>query len=241
MATEFTVSLRSPDGSVGTATAMKAVFVRDLKTAFRQPQDLLNPLLFFVMVVTLFPLGVSPEVSFLQQAGSGILWVAALLSVLLSLDHLYRHDFDDGTLEQLVLQPQPLFLLVLAKSLAHWVLTGLPLVLLAPVLGVMVHLDGNSVAVLCLTLLIGTPVLSLIGSIGAALTLGLRSAGVLLSLLIIPLYIPVLIFGTGTVMAASEGSPVAGQLALMGAFLMLALTLAPFASAAALRISLSNS
>lgn len=241
MATEFTVTLRSPEVSVGTATAMKAVFVRDLKTAFRQPQDLLNPLLFFVMVVTLFPLGVSPEVSFLQQAGSGILWVAALLSVLLSLDHLYRHDFDDGTLEQLVLQPQPLFLLVLAKSLAHWVLTGLPLVLLAPVLGVMVHLEGNSVAVLCLTLLIGTPVLSLIGSIGAALTLALRSAGVLLSLLIIPLYIPVLIFGAGTVMAASEGAPVAGQLALMGAFLMLALTLAPFASAAALRISLSNS
>lgn len=241
MATEFTVSLRSPEVSVGTATAMKAVFVRDLKTALRQPQDLLNPLLFFVMVVTLFPLGVSPEVSFLQQAGSGILWVAALLSVLLSLDHLFRHDFDDGTLEQLVLQPQPLFLLVLAKSLAHWVLTGLPLVLLAPVLGVMVHLEGNSVAVLCLTLLIGTPVLSLIGSIGAALTLGLRSAGVLLSLLIIPLYIPVLIFGTGTVMAASEGAPVAGQLALMGAFLVLALTLAPFASAAALRISLSNS
>ncbi|NMT64692.1 heme exporter protein CcmB [Marinobacter orientalis] len=241
MTTEFTVGLRAPEASVGTATAMKAVFVRDLKTAFRQPQDLLNPLLFFVMVVTLFPLGVSPEVSFLQQAGSGILWVAALLSVLLSLDHLYRHDFDDGTLEQLVLQPQPLFLLVLAKSLAHWVLTGLPLVLLAPVLGVMVHLEGNSVAVLCLTLLIGTPVLSLIGSIGAALTLGLRSAGVLLSLLIIPLYIPVLIFGTGTVMAASEGASVEGQLALMGAFLVLALTLAPFASAAALRISLSNS
>lgn len=241
MTTEFTVSLRSPNQSVGTATAMKAVFLRDLRIALRQPQDLLNPLLFFVMVVTLFPLGVSPEVSFLQQAGSGILWVAALLSVLLSLDHLYRHDFDDGTLEQLVLQPQPLFLLVLAKSLAHWVLTGLPLVLLAPVLGVMVHLEGNSVAVLCLTLLIGTPVLSLIGSIGAALTLGLRAAGVLLSLLIIPLYIPVLIFGTGTVMAASEGAPVGGQLALMGAFLVLALTLAPFASAAALRISLSNS
>lgn len=241
MATEFKVGLCTPDLSVGTATAMKAVFVRDLKTALRQPQDLLNPLLFFIMVVTLFPLGVSPEVSFLQQAGSGILWVAALLSVLLSLDHLFRHDFDDGTLEQLVLQPQPLFLLVLAKSLAHWVLTGLPLVLLTPVLGVMVHLEGNSVAVLCLTLLIGTPVLSLIGSIGAALTLGLRSAGVLLSLLIIPLYIPVLIFGTGTVVAASEGAPVGGQLALMGAFLVLALTLAPFASAAALRISLSNS
>jgi heme exporter protein B len=241
MASETGLPVRTPEESVGALPAMTAVFTRDLKIAFRQPQDLLNPLLFFVMVVTLFPLGVSPEVSFLREAGSGILWVAALLSVLLSLDHLYRHDFDDGTLEQLVLQPQPLFLLVLAKSLAHWVLTGLPLVMLAPVLGVMVHLEGNSVAVLCLTLLIGTPVLSLIGSIGAALTLGLRSAGVLLSLLIIPLYIPVLIFGTGTVMAAAENGPVGGQLALMGACLVLALTLAPFASAAALRISLSNS
>jgi len=188
----------------------------------------------------LFPLGVSPEVEFLQQAGAGILWVAALLSVLLSMDQLFRHDFDDGTLEQLVLQPQPLFLLVLAKSLAHWALTGLPLVVLTPVLAVMVHLDGNSIGVLCLTLLIGTPVLSLIGAIGAALTLGLRSAGVLLSLMIIPLYIPVLIFGTGTVMAATEGAAVSGQLALMLAFLVLALTLAPFAAAAALRISLSN-
>ena len=227
--------------SVGVFSAMAAVFFRDLRVAFRQRQDLLNPLLFFVIVVTLFPLGVSPEVSFLQQAGAGILWVAALLSVLLSLDHLFRHDFDDGTLEQLVLQPQPLFLLVLAKTAAHWLLTGLPLVLITPVLGVMVHQDGNSIAILCLTLLIGTPVLSLIGSIGAALTLGLRSAGVLLSLLIIPLYIPVLIFGTGTVAAAGEGAPVGGYLALMGAFLVLALTLAPFASAAALRISLSNS
>lgn len=226
---------------ISTLTAMKVVILSDLKSSFRQPQDLLNPLLFFVLVVMLFPLGVSPEIAFLEQAGGGILWVAALLSVLLSLDHLFRHDFDDGTLEQLVLQPQPLFLLVLAKSLAHWLLTGLPLVLLTPLLAVMVHLEGNSIGILCLTLLIGTPVLSLIGAIGAALTLGLRSAGVLLSLMIIPLYIPVLIFGTGTVVAASEGASVTGQLALMGAFLVLALTLAPFAAAAALRISLSNS
>ncbi|MFB2705690.1 MULTISPECIES: heme exporter protein CcmB [Marinobacter] len=227
--------------SVGPMSAMAAVFARDMRVAFRQRQDLLNPLLFFIMVVTLFPLGVSPEASFLKQSGAGILWVAALLSVLLSLDHLFRHDFDDGTLEQLVLQPQPLFLLVLAKTVAHWMLTGLPLVILTPVLGVMVHLDGNSIVILCLTLLIGTPVLSLIGSIGAALTLGLRSAGVLLSLLIIPLYIPVLIFGTGTVAAAADGAPLGGYLALMGAFLVLATTLAPFAAAAALRISMSNS
>ena len=142
--------------TVGALAAMQTVFARDMKVAFRQRQDLLNPLLFFVMVVTLFPLGVSPEVSFLREAGAGILWVAALLSVLLSLDHLFRHDFDDGTLEQLVLQPQPLFLLVLAKTAAHWVLTGLPLVVLTPVLGVMVHLDANSIGVLCLSLLIYT-------------------------------------------------------------------------------------
>ncbi len=227
--------------AVGVVPAMWAVLRRDLRVSLRQRQDLLNPLLFFVMVVSLFPLGVSPEVSFLQQAGAGILWVAALLSTLLSLDHMFRHDFDDGTLEQLVLQPQPLYLLVLAKTVAHWLVTGLPLVLVAPMLGVMVHLDGNSIAILCLTLLIGTPVLSFIGSIGAALTLGLRSGGVLLSLLIIPLYIPVLIFGTGTVNAAVGGAPVGAYLALLGAFLVLAMTLAPFASAAALRISLSNS
>nr|WP_228141734.1 heme exporter protein CcmB [Marinobacter sp. X15-166B] len=220
---------------------MGGVVRRDLQASFRQPQDLLNPLLFFMMVVTLFPLGVSPEESFLRQSGSGILWVAALLSTLLSLDHLFRHDFDNGTLEQLVLQPQPLYLLVLAKTLAHWLVTGLPLVLLAPVLAVMLHLEGNSIAILCLTLLIGTPVLSFIGSVGAALTLGLRSGGVLLSLLIIPLYIPVLIFGTGTVAAAAGGASVGAYLALMGAFLVLSVTLAPFASAAALRISLSNS
>lgn len=227
--------------TVSVPSAMIAVLRRDLQVSFRQSQDIFNPLLFFVMVVALFPLGVSPEVEFLRQAGSGILWVAALLATLLALDHLYRHDFDDGTLEQMMLQPQPLFLLVLAKTLAHWLVTGLPLVLLAPVLGVMVHLDGNSIGILCLTLLIGTPVLSLIGSIGAALTLGVRAGGILLSLLVIPLYIPVLIFGTGTVMAAAEGAPVGAYLALMGAFLALALTLAPFASAAALKISLSSS
>ncbi|MDY6797382.1 MAG: heme exporter protein CcmB [Pseudomonadota bacterium] len=241
MSADRVMAVRSPEESPGSVVAMRSLFLRDLRVAFRQKQDLLNPLLFFVMVVSLFPLGVSPEASFLSEAGSGILWVAALLSVLLSLDHLFRHDYDEGTLEQLMLQSQPLFLLVLAKTLAHWVVTGLPLVLLSPVLGVMVHLEGNSLGMLCLTLLIGTPVLSLIGSIGAALTLGLRSAGVLLSLLIIPLYIPVLIFGTGTVAAASEGAPVGAYIALMGAFLVLAVTLAPFATAAALRISLSNS
>src|SRR5690554_2987784 len=146
MNADVQLSLKAEDAAIGPVRAMIAVFARDVRVAFRQRQDLLNPLLFFTMVVTLFPLGVSPEVAFLKQSGAGILWVAALLSVLLSLDHLFRHDFDDGTLEQLMLQPQPLFLLVLAKTMAHWMLTGLPLVLLTPVLGLMLHLDGNSVA-----------------------------------------------------------------------------------------------
>lgn len=227
--------------SPGALSAMGVVLRRDLRLSVREKQDLINPLLFFVMVVALFPLGVSPEVSFLSEAGTGILWVGALLATLLSLDHLFRFDFEDGTLEQLALQPQPLFLLVLAKTVAHWLVTGLPLVVLAPVLGLMVHLDGNSIAILCLTLLIGTPVLSLIGSVGAALTVGLRSGGVLLSLLIIPLYIPVLIFGTGTVIAAGGGSDVSGHIALMAAMLVLAIMLAPFAAAAALKISLAAS
>lgn len=229
------------DESPGLLVSLGAVLVRDLRVGVRQKQDLLNPLLFFAMVVALFPLGVSPEVSFLSQAGVGILWVGALLSTLLSLDHLFRFDFEDGTLEQLALQPQPLAVLVMGKVAAHWLVTGLPLVLLSPLLGLMLHLSGNSIAVLCLTLLIGTPVLSLVGAVGAALTVGLRAGGVLLSLLIIPLYIPVLIFGTGTVVAAGEGAAVSGHLALMGAFLVLALVLAPFAAAAALKISLSAS
>lgn len=227
--------------SPGMMAAMVAVVRRDLQLSIRQKQDLLNPLLFFIMVVALFPLGVSPESSFLKEAGAGILWAGALLATLLSLDHLFRFDYEDGTLEQMALQPQPLFVLVLAKTLAHWLVTGLALVLLTPLLGLMLFLDGNSIAVLCLTLLIGTPVLSLIGSVGAALTVGLRSGGVLLSLLIIPLYIPVLIFGTGTVMAAAGGSDVSGHLALMAAMLVLALVLAPLAAAVALRISLSVS
>ncbi len=220
--------------------AFVAVLRRDLVLAFRRRQDMVNPLIFFVIVVTLFPLGVSPEASFLSKAGAGVVWVAALLSTLLSLDQLFRHDFVDGALEQFVMQPHPLSIMILARILAHWLVTGLPLILLTPVLGVMVHLNGNLIGVLCLTLLLGTPVLSLLGAIGAALTVGLRGGGVLLSLLILPLYIPVLIFGTGTVTAAASGMPYDGQLAIMGALLALALSLSPLAGAAALRISLSN-
>ena len=218
----------------------RVLLQRDLLLAFRQRQDLANPLVFFVIVIALFPLGVSPETEFLREAGAGILWVAALLATLLGLDHLFRNDYEDGSLEQWLLLPQPTYLLVLVRVLAYWLVTGLPLVLLAPVLAVMLQIPGNLIGVLCLTLLLGTPVLSLIGSIGAALTVGLRGGGVLLSLLVLPLYIPVLIFGTGTVVAAADGVPVTGYLAILGSICALTIVLAPLGAAAALKISVSN-
>ncbi|MBK8973744.1 MAG: heme exporter protein CcmB [Hahellaceae bacterium] len=221
-------------------TAFISVLRRDLLLAFRQRQDLLNPLLFFVITCSLFPLGVSPESEFLAQSAAGILWVAALLATLLSLDMLFRADFEDGALEQFMLSPQPLYLLVLAKILAHWLVTGLPLIFLSPLLAVMLFLPSEQIPLLMLSLLLGTPVLSLIGAVGAALIVGLRGGGVLLSLLVLPLYIPVLIFGTGVMQAAAASMPYNGQLAMLGAFLLLALVLAPVAAAAALRISAST-
>ncbi|PIE42903.1 MAG: heme exporter protein CcmB [Gammaproteobacteria bacterium] len=216
------------------------VLRRDLLLAFRRRQDFVNPLLFFVIVVSLFPLGVSSDKSFLQEAGGGVVWVAALLSTLLSLSALFGADYEDGSLEQIVLCPQPLFLIVLAKVLAHWLVSGLPLILLTPMLGIMLHLDGDQIGILCLTLLIGTPVMSFIGAIGAALTVGLRVGGVLISLLVLPLYIPVLIFGTGAVQAVANDLSIASYLAMMGAMFMLAFTLSPIAAAAGLKISLSS-
>jgi|SRR5690606_2394536 len=218
-----------------------AVLRRDLLLAYRRRRDLANPLVFFVIAVSLFPLGVTPERTFLVEAGAGIIWVAALLATLLSLDGLFRADFEDGSLEQLLLSPAPLFVIVLAKVIVHWLVTGLPLLILSPVLGLMMHLDATQIGVLCMTLLLGTPVLSLVGAIGAGLTVGLRVGGVLISLLVLPLYIPVLVFGAGTVSAAASGLAVNGYLALLGAFLMLALALAPLAASAALRISMTNS
>lgn len=216
------------------------VLRRDLLLAFRSRQELLNPPIFFVIAVSLFPLGVSPERDFLSAAAPGILWVAALLATLLSLDGLFRSDFEDGALEQLLLTPQPLFVLVLARILAHWLVTGVPLILLSPLLAVMLFLPAEQMSALVLALLLGTPILSLIGAVGAALVVGLRGGGVLLSLLVLPLYIPVLIFGTGASQAAAAGLSYHGQLAMLSAFLMLALVLAPFAVGAALRISAAN-
>jgi len=218
--------------------ALLGLLRRDLLIAYRHRGEVLNPLLFFVIVISLFPLGISPEGRVLATLAPGVIWIAALLSVLLSLDSVFRSDFEDGSLEQLLLSPQPLTLLLLAKMLAHWLITGLPLVLAAPLLGVILHLPAAAMPVLVASLVLGTPVLSLIGAIGMALTVGLRRGGVLLSLLVLPLYVPVLIFGATAVEAAAAGLSVSGHLALLGSLLLFAVTLAPLATAAALRISI---
>ena len=210
---------------------------RDLKIAIRHRGDIFNPLLFFIMVVTLFPLGIGPEPQMLARVAPGIIWVAALLASMLSLERLFKADFSDGSLEQMLLSPQPLAILVLAKVLAHWILTGVPLIIIAPLLAVLLNLDGNSYGALISTLALGTPVLSLLGAIGVALTVGLRKGGVLLSLLILPLHIPVLIFATSAIDAAGMNLPYDGQLAIIGAMLVGSLTLAPFAIGASLRVS----
>jgi len=212
---------------------------RDLTLAYRHRAELANPLLFFIIVISLFPLGISPESTALQGIAPGVIWVAALLAAMLSLDSLFRSDFEDGTLEQIALSAHSLPILVLAKVLAHWLVTGLPLILLAPFLGILLFLPDTAMLTLIATLALGTPVLSLVGAIGVALTVGLRRGGVLLSLLVLPLYIPVLIFAAGAVNNAAMGFPVAGQLYFLGALLSLSLTLAPLAAASALRISLS--
>lgn len=218
--------------------AFYSVLRRDLLLAFRGRNEWLNPLLFFLIVVSLFPLGVGPEPNQLQAMAPGVIWVSALLAAMLSLDGLFRGDFEDGCLEQLVLAPQPLPLTVLAKVFAHWLISGLPLTLLSPVLGMFMNLPEESYGVLMASLALGTPVLSLIGAIGSGLTVGLRRGGVLLSLLVLPLYIPVLIFGAGAVSAVSAGDPAVAHLAILGAMLAFSLVSAPLAVAAGLRISL---
>lgn len=215
------------------------ILTRDLSLAMRRRTDVLTTLFFFVIVVSLFPLGVGTEKQVLRIIGPGVVWVAALLASMLALERLFAADYEDGTLEQMLLTAQPLPLLVLAKVAAHWLLTGLPLVLIAPLVGMQYHLSDDAVGVMMLSLLLGTPVLSLIGTIGAALTLGLRGGGILLSLLILPLYIPVLVYGAGAVeVSAVDIADTEPYLLLLGAFLLAALVLAPAASSSALRISL---
>lgn len=211
---------------------------RDLLLALRHRADVLTVFFFFVVVASLFPLGVGPEMALLRTMGPGVIWVAALLSALLSLNRLFAADYADGTLEQMALSPRPLALLALGKAMAHWLSTGMPLTLIAPLLGVQYGLPGEALRVLMVALLLGTPVLSLIGAIGAALTLGLRGGGALLALLVLPLYIPVLVFGAGAVDASLSGLGAGAHFSILGALLLLALALAPLATAAALRIAL---
>ncbi len=212
---------------------------RDLLLAMRNRAELANPLLFFVMVITLFPLAVGADPNLLSRIAAGIIWVAALLASMLSLDSIFRSDFEDGTLEQLLLSAHPLPVLVLAKVSAHWLVSGLPLLLIAPLLAMMLGLDSDAYGVLLLTILLGTPVLSLIGSIGVALTIGLPKGGIILSLLVLPLYVPVLIFAASAIEVVSSGLPATAQLSMMLAFLFLALSLSPVATAAALKMSMS--
>jgi heme exporter protein B len=220
------------------APILASVVRRDLTLALRRRSDALTTFFFFVIVVSLFPMGISPEPSILRVIAPGVVWVAALLASMLALMRLFAPDFEDGTLEQLALSPQPLVLLVGAKVLAHWLVTGLPLVLIAPLLGLQFQLPPSALASMTLSLLLGTPCLSLIGAIGAALTLGVRGAGALLALLVLPLYIPVLIFGAAVVSASAEGMSTGGQLSVLGALLLVAVVFAPIASAAAVRIAL---
>ncbi len=210
---------------------------RDLLLAWRRRTDVLATLFFFIIVVSLFPLGIGPEPQLLRTIAPGVVWVAALLASMLALGRTFGNDFQDGTLEQLLLTPQPLYLIVLAKVLAQWIVSEVPLVVVAPLLGLQFGLSQRTLWVMTVSLLLGTPVLSLIGSIGAALTLGLRAANVLVALLVLPLYIPVLIFGTGAIEATVTGIDPQPYLLLLGAALVLALAFAPWATSAALRIS----
>lgn len=218
--------------------AVRCIIARDLLLAMRRKADVLTTLFFFVIVVSLFPLGVGPDLKLLRTMAPGVVWVAALLASMLALGRLFATDYLDGTLEQMLLAPQPLGVLVTGKIIAHWLVSGLPLVLIAPLLGIQFDLPGEALLILMASLLLGTPVLSLIGAIGAALTLGLRGGGVLISLLVLPLYVPVLIFGAGAVEASVSGLGAQAHLSLLGAFLLMALFFAPWAAAAALRISL---
>ncbi len=210
---------------------------RQLVLAVRRPIEIGNPLLFFAMVVALFPLGLGPAPQQLALIAPGVLWIVALLSNLLTSDAVFRSDFDDGSLEQLLLSPQPLYLSVLAYVLAHWLVTGFLLALISPLFAVMVNLPAPAIPALAVALLLGTGVLSLVGGIGAALTVGLKRGGMLVSLLVLPLYMPVLIFGTAAVEAAAAGNAVGPFFAILGAMLSLAIALAPLAIGAGLRIS----
>lgn len=218
--------------------AFITIVQRDLLLVMRRKSEVLTALFFFVIVTSLFPLGIGADAALLRKIAPGVIWVAALLATLLGLHRMFAADYADGTLEQLVLSPNSFTALVFGKVVAHWMVCGLPLVVLAPVIGIQFDLDGESLKVLMATLLLGTPVLSLLGSIGAALTLGVRGGSVLMSLLILPLYIPVLIFGAGAVYASSVGLDITGHFSLLGALFVLALAFVPWVSATAVKIAI---
>lgn len=220
-------------------SAFLAIVGRDLRLAVRSGVDSLMAVTFFVLACVLFPFGIGPGPETLARVAPGILWVAALLAALLSLDRLFQADYEDGSLELMSLGPLPLTLVVVAKVLAHWLATALPLIMAAPLLGVLLHLRGDAFVTLTAALALGTPSLSLIGAVGAALVLGARRGGVLLALIVLPLYIPVLIFGVGAVDAAQFGFPIQAHLLMLGAFLLGALALAPLAGALAVRQALA--
>ena len=234
-----TTDMHLAKAKVSTWQAFCATLKRDLVIAVKRRNDLLNPIMFFLIVVSLFPLGISPDPVELSRVSAGVIWVSALLASMLSLDNLYRADYEDGSLEQLLLSPQPLYFLVLAKNIAHWLISGLPVVILSPLLAYMLYLPADAYWTMVLTLMLGTPVLSLFGSIGVALTVGLGSRGLILAVIVLPLSTPVLIIGAKAVTDIMFGLPVGSHFALLGAILALALTMAPLASAAALRISVN--
>lgn len=226
-----------------TPTALQAcrgMFKRDVLLAFRNQGDIVNPLVFALIVVTLFPLGVGPEKQLLTTISPGLVWVVALLACLLSTDRIFRDDYLDGTLQQMLLSPQPTYFLLLAKVGVHWLVSGLAVTLVAPLLGLMLSMPSGGYLPLLVSLFLGTISLSMIGAIGAGLTVGLKRGGVLVALIVLPLYIPVLIFGSGAVVAGCEGMPYSGHLAVLAALTMLALVLAPLAIAGALRINMDD-
>ncbi len=221
---------------------LQAFFIilqRDLILAVRHRAELMNPVLFFVLVVVLFPLGIGAEATILERIAPGIIWVAALLAALLSLDRIFRTDMEDGSLEQMLISAQPMSLLILAKIIAHWLITGLPVVIAGPLLALFLGLSVEGIETLFITLLLGTPILSAIGSVGVALTVGLRRGGVILSLLVLPLYVPVLIFASQAVDAAAAGFQPAAAIGMLSALLLLSLSLTPWAASAALKMSVS--
>ena len=216
---------------------MWTLFAREMRLAWRNGAEILNPLWFFLVVITLFPFGVGADPQLLVQIAPGIVWVAALLAALLVMDRLFRDDWQDGSLEQLLLLPTPLVAVVVVKVLAHWAMTGLPLLVVSPLAALLLGMAPHDAGVLALTLLLGTPTLSFLGAVGVGLTVGLRRGGVLLSLLVLPLSVPLLIFACGAIQGGAAGLPVDGYLAILAAFLAASATLCPFATAAALRLT----